>query len=493
MGSNRRSSRPMLAAGELPNLARLSVAGGFARVATTYPAQTPVAWSTFATGTNPGGHGIFDFLRRDPKTYRPDIGLNRYEQKNAFLPPKAVNLRRGAAGLGPALGRGHRLDRPPLPVHLPARSAPGPDARGHGRARPPRRASAPPPSTTSAGRSPPARARTSCRSGSTADGTIATYLIGPRHPKDTGRLPVRDHARPRPGRAAVDRPLGGDAARAGGPAGALERLAPGQVQARAAPIGPGDGAVPPRSGSSPSWSSTPRRSTSTPTAPPFPISSPPDYAERAGRAHRAVTTPTGMVEDHGGLNNGRFDEAAFLDQCDDAWRRARGDDASTSWTGSTSGLLYCLFDTPDRVQHMFWRFREPDHPANRGRPPARTAPARSRTSIAGPTRSSAEALERADDQTLVIVLSDHGFGSVPARRPPQHLAPRQRPARPARRRRARRGGRRPAPAGSTGSRTRAYALGLGGIYLNLAGARGTGDRSSADEAEALEGRRSPGS
>ena len=85
----------MLDAGQLPNLARLAEQGGFARVATTRPAQTPVAWSTFATGTNPGGHGIFDFLRRNPKTYLPELALNRYEQKNAFLPPKAVNLRRG--------------------------------------------------------------------------------------------------------------------------------------------------------------------------------------------------------------------------------------------------------------------------------------------------------------------------------------------------------------------------------------------------------------
>src|SRR5262249_49284809 len=69
--------------------------GGYARVATTCPAQTPVAWSTFATGVNPGGHGVFDFIRRDPKTYLPDLAFNRYEQKSAFLPPKAVNLRRG--------------------------------------------------------------------------------------------------------------------------------------------------------------------------------------------------------------------------------------------------------------------------------------------------------------------------------------------------------------------------------------------------------------
>src|SRR5436305_9667262 len=86
---------PLLAAGNLPNLARLRQRGGFAPLGTTTPAQTPVAWSTFATGTNPGGHGIFDFIRRDPAIYAPDLSFTRYEQKNAFLPPKAVNLRRG--------------------------------------------------------------------------------------------------------------------------------------------------------------------------------------------------------------------------------------------------------------------------------------------------------------------------------------------------------------------------------------------------------------
>src|SRR5438132_1324308 len=85
----------LLSRGELPNLSRLMSSGGYSRVATTYPAQTPVAWSTFATGTNPGGHGVFDFIGRDPKTYLPSLALNRYEQKNVFLPPRAVNSRRG--------------------------------------------------------------------------------------------------------------------------------------------------------------------------------------------------------------------------------------------------------------------------------------------------------------------------------------------------------------------------------------------------------------
>jgi hypothetical protein len=84
----------MLRAGELPNLAWLARQGGYSRVQTTSPAQTPVAWSTFATGVNPGAHGIFDFVRRNPATYLPEPGLNRYEQKNAFVQPRAVNLRR---------------------------------------------------------------------------------------------------------------------------------------------------------------------------------------------------------------------------------------------------------------------------------------------------------------------------------------------------------------------------------------------------------------
>ena len=86
---------PLLAEGELPNLAKLRSQGGYGRLQTTFPAQTPVAWSTFTTGTNPGGHGIFDFLSRDPKTYLPLLALSKYEQKNAFTPPKVVNLRRG--------------------------------------------------------------------------------------------------------------------------------------------------------------------------------------------------------------------------------------------------------------------------------------------------------------------------------------------------------------------------------------------------------------
>jgi len=55
----------------LPNLDHLRRTGDFRRMATTIPPQSPVAWSTFITGLDPGGHGIFDFVHRDPHTLQP--------------------------------------------------------------------------------------------------------------------------------------------------------------------------------------------------------------------------------------------------------------------------------------------------------------------------------------------------------------------------------------------------------------------------------------
>ncbi len=57
--------------GKMPEFTRLAAEGTFQSLATVNPPQSPVAWSTFATGMDPGGHGIFDFVHRDPATYRP--------------------------------------------------------------------------------------------------------------------------------------------------------------------------------------------------------------------------------------------------------------------------------------------------------------------------------------------------------------------------------------------------------------------------------------
>ena len=69
---------------ELPTIRRLGEQGTLSTLGTTNPPESPVAWASFATGLNPGRHGIFDFLRRDPATYMPDIGLVKVE-KPRFL------------------------------------------------------------------------------------------------------------------------------------------------------------------------------------------------------------------------------------------------------------------------------------------------------------------------------------------------------------------------------------------------------------------------
>ncbi len=71
--------------GKLSNLKRLGEKGTFLELGTTNPAESPVAWSSFATGTNPGKTGIFDFLKRDPQTYMPDFATTSFSEGKFLL------------------------------------------------------------------------------------------------------------------------------------------------------------------------------------------------------------------------------------------------------------------------------------------------------------------------------------------------------------------------------------------------------------------------
>lgn len=62
--------------GRLPNFSYLKTKGGFSFLKTTNPSESVVAWSSFMTGLNPAGHGIFDFVMRDPENYLPYLSLN---------------------------------------------------------------------------------------------------------------------------------------------------------------------------------------------------------------------------------------------------------------------------------------------------------------------------------------------------------------------------------------------------------------------------------
>src|SRR5262249_7932596 len=63
----------LLSEGKLPHLAELRDQGCFKPLGSTLPPISPVAWSSFQTGVNPGKHNIFDFLTPDLRTYQPKL------------------------------------------------------------------------------------------------------------------------------------------------------------------------------------------------------------------------------------------------------------------------------------------------------------------------------------------------------------------------------------------------------------------------------------
>ncbi|MDZ7790993.1 MAG: alkaline phosphatase family protein [Xanthomonadales bacterium] len=78
-------ARQWMDEGKLPNFSRLAEDGHFQELATSNPPQSPVAWSSFATGKGPGRHGIFDFLRRDPETYTPNFSISENIPPERFI------------------------------------------------------------------------------------------------------------------------------------------------------------------------------------------------------------------------------------------------------------------------------------------------------------------------------------------------------------------------------------------------------------------------
>src|SRR5262249_13062526 len=65
--------------GKMPNFAKLLKQGSFRQLTTSIPPQSPVAWSNLITGMNAGGHGVFDFIHRDPKTMQLYFSASRVE------------------------------------------------------------------------------------------------------------------------------------------------------------------------------------------------------------------------------------------------------------------------------------------------------------------------------------------------------------------------------------------------------------------------------
>ena len=121
----------------LPHLGRLADNGGYSPLAVCSPPQTEVSWTSIATGVDPGSHGIFDFVHRDPQTYAPYVSLLPTKQGilgEQFLPPYTTKtFFHEAADLGyPATALWWPALFPARP-EIPVATIPGlgtPDIRG---------------------------------------------------------------------------------------------------------------------------------------------------------------------------------------------------------------------------------------------------------------------------------------------------------------------------------------------------------------------------
>jgi predicted AlkP superfamily phosphohydrolase/phosphomutase len=85
--------------GRLPNFKKLAEMGSLQPLGTTMPALSPVAWSSFITGMTPGGHGIADFIARDPASYTPVFAI--YENTEPDLTISIGDVHLPIKGGGP--------------------------------------------------------------------------------------------------------------------------------------------------------------------------------------------------------------------------------------------------------------------------------------------------------------------------------------------------------------------------------------------------------
>jgi predicted AlkP superfamily phosphohydrolase/phosphomutase len=217
-----------------------------------------------------------------------------------------------------------------------------------------------------------------------------------------------------------------------------------------------------------------------PQKPAYPISYPDEYATELAKDIGSYST-LGIPEDTNGLRDDCFDDEAFLSQCNDLM--AEREKMLWHELGRfEEGLLAFVFDTTDRIQHIYWSTRDPEHPAHDG------AHAKKYRSIIGSyykrmDRILERVLESVDQQTVIFVVSDHGFTSfrravhINSWLTQNGLMVLKRPAQDTQ------GD--PLFKNVVWERTMAYAVGFSSIYLNLRGREGKGIVNPGRDAEQL--------
>ena len=481
----------MLEAGELPNLAKIRQQGTYTRLGTTWPPLSPVAWSSFSTGSNPGKHNIFDFIQRRLHDYRvemssvrirpPRRSLSIGKYKIPLARPRVEALRKsrpfwqelGDHGIFTAVLR-VPITFPPEKFHGVQLSAMCvPDLRG------------------TQGTFTLFCENDSARTPASGDGGgdrapvmrngkgVSGHLIGPDNP--LRREPTQSQLRFQ----VVPGKIGDAVLRI---AGNRVVLRPGvysdwiQVPFRLAPGVTAHGICrfllrqygPPFEMYATPINIDPNR-------PVMPISHPPVYAVYLAKQHGPFAT-LGLAEDTSSLTDGAIDERAFLQQTYDI-DEERQQMFFDTLRRVRQGAVVCVFDGPDRIQHMFWRFHDDQHPA-RGSDPAAIAEHKEviRQMYARMDRLVGKTIDAVGDGTALIVMSDHGF--KPFRRAVDlnswllkhgYLALKEDAVQSST----------PYLEDVDWSRTRAYGLGLAGIFINQRGRESQGIVADGTEKQQL--------
>ncbi len=475
--------------GLLPNFARLKETGTFQPLRTTLLAESPVAWTSFQTGCNPGKHRIFDFLVPNRKSHLPELCSARVDP-----PKRALKVGRFRLPIGKPLIHMGRRSQPfwkvlgdhgifstilRVPITFPAEKFNGvllsamsvPDLQGS--------------QGTyyyfSTDRREDATLTPGMTSGerialSVADGVGRAAIPGPDNSLKADGGPMQISLAVRPTTAdSAELTLGADTytltRREYSPWIELRfKAAPGATIRGIARFYLLE--------TSPDIKLYMTPVNIDPDKPALPISHPFTYAVYLAKTQGRYAT-LGLAEDTSALNEGVVDEDAFLKQTYliHAEREKMFFDALDK---TSRGAVVCVFDITDRVQHMFFRHLNPSHPANRGRDNSTHRDA-IRTLYQDMDDLVGRTLDRLDDDTVLMVMSDHGF--KPFRRGVNlnswlyshgFLA-------------LTNGG----PSGADmfqdvdWSRTKAYAVGFGGIYLNLAGREAQGIVAPGEEASRI--------
>ncbi len=488
--------------GKLRHLAWMRDHGSMRRLATTNPAQSPVAWSAFSTGMNPGKTRIYDFLKRNAYTYYPDfstVTIQRAKFALGFLPTKAptvINNRKGTTFWQIASARGIRTAVLEAPINFPPERLQNgvllsglgvPDIRGT-------MGTFSYWATNATGVGDTEMGGKVVRIQVDASGRARSVVHGPRNPlakRDAeGRIPdiliPVEFQRTRRGPPAVRISL----------QGRVRTIRQGEwsdwypIQFHVAPLVTVRGIA--RFHvveASPELRVYLSPINFDPRKPPMPISGPPGYSAELARRNGLYKT-LGWPEDTWALNEEAIDERIFLEDLHFTFDRQRAL-VFDALDNMDPDLFVTVFQSTDKVQHMFWRLIDPQHPMYNRRLAAQYGGAIEQVYMRADTLVG-RFLERCrDGRATLLVVSDHGFSSFRKAinintwlvRHGYMTLSRLDPVRD--RNLEDLFGRGTFWPNVDWKKTRAYALALGQIYVNLRGRERYGQVQPGEEYEAL--------